>query len=211
MNLTSTHSIGTPCQTELAAETRMAGFLSTEKIRRFATEAEAFEEGQKLVTLVRKKGTQAIYGDDSMSVAQALRMWSVEADGKSKSHADKITATVKNLSSYLHEPIARVEPLTMDRWEDRRRAGDVVPVCADVLSLVLSFATYHLGRCCNAGLTAFQMGHTSPKMVQRVYAVPAVRADWKAWWKIRSTECLLLGIVNSRLAPYCEYGQIVTL
>jgi hypothetical protein len=69
MNLTSTHSIGTPCQTELASETRIAGFLSTEKIRRFATEAEAFEEGQKLVTLVRKKGTQAIYGDDSMSVA----------------------------------------------------------------------------------------------------------------------------------------------
>jgi len=137
MNITSTHSIASPSQTELAAETRMAGFLSTEKIRRFATEAEAFEEGQKLVTLVRKKGTQAIYGDDSMSVAQALRMWSVEADGKSKSHADKITATVKNLSSYLHEPIARVEPLTMDRWlrslggsETSRRCGSGMRGCS---------------------------------------------------------------------------------
>jgi integrase len=47
-----------------------------------------------------------------------------------------------------------------------------------------SFATYHLGRCGNAGLTAYQMGHTSPAMVQRVYAVPAVRADWKAFWRI---------------------------
>ena len=47
-----------------------------------------------------------------------------------------------------------------------------------------SFATYHLGRCGNAGLTGYQMGHTSPAMVQRVYAVPAVRADWRAWWRI---------------------------
>jgi integrase len=47
-----------------------------------------------------------------------------------------------------------------------------------------SFATYHLGRCGNAGLTAFQMGHTSPAMVQRVYAVPAKRADWKDFWRI---------------------------
>jgi integrase len=303
------------------------------KIRRFfATEAQAFEEGQKLVILVREKGTQAIYGDDGMSVAQALRMWSVEAEGKSKSHADKIAATVKNLSSYLSGPIARVEPLAMDRWLrslggsetskamwfryarmffrwcyrmrfiDRSPIDGVRPPRAtpgrnilttekmislldatmpdDVKALVLlggfaglrtievarmnwedidvktkqihvrtevskqhegmlerlvdmteplmkrkkffekktgqivsgslealyerrrkvalaigwegwpdnamrhSFATYHLGRCGNAGLTAFQMGHTSPTMVQRVYAVPAVRADWKAWWKI---------------------------
>lgn len=47
-----------------------------------------------------------------------------------------------------------------------------------------SFATYHLGRCGNAGLTAYQMGHTSTAMVLRVYAVPARRADWKAYWRI---------------------------
>ncbi len=47
-----------------------------------------------------------------------------------------------------------------------------------------SFATYHLGECKNPGLTAFQMGHTSPAMVQRVYAVPARMADWKAWWAL---------------------------
>jgi integrase len=47
-----------------------------------------------------------------------------------------------------------------------------------------SFATYHLGKSKNPGVTAFQMGHTSPAMVQRVYAVPAARSDWKAWWAI---------------------------
>jgi integrase len=47
-----------------------------------------------------------------------------------------------------------------------------------------SFATYHLAQCKSAPLTAFQMGHSSPAMVQRVYAVPAARADEKAWWEI---------------------------
>jgi integrase len=47
-----------------------------------------------------------------------------------------------------------------------------------------SFATYHLARCKSAPLTAFQMGHSSPAMVQRVYAVPAARADAQAWWEI---------------------------
>jgi integrase len=51
-------------------------------------------------------------------------------------------------------------------------------------SLRHSFATYHLARCKSAPLTAFQMGHSSPAMVQRVYAVPAARADEKAWWRI---------------------------
>jgi integrase len=51
-------------------------------------------------------------------------------------------------------------------------------------SLRHSFATYHLGRAKNAGLTAYQMGHTSSAMVQRVYSVPAAMADWQAWWNI---------------------------
>jgi hypothetical protein len=36
----------------------------------------------------------------------------------------------------------------------------------------------------NAGKTAYQMGHTNPAMVQRVYAVPARKADGAAWWAI---------------------------
>ncbi|GAT33310.1 site-specific recombinase XerD [Terrimicrobium sacchariphilum] len=47
-----------------------------------------------------------------------------------------------------------------------------------------SFATYHLAKTKNPGLTAFQMGHTSPAMVQRVYAVPAKKADWRKWWAL---------------------------
>lgn len=303
------------------------------KIRRFfQSEAEAFSEGNALVATIREKGTQGLYGEDGMSVAQALRMWSVEAEGKSKSHADKIAATVKELSSVLKGPVARVEPLTIDRWlktlggsetskamwfryarmffrwchrmrfidrspldglrPPRATHGKNIltpaqmkslleaPMSDDVMALVLlggfaglrtvevarmnwedidtktkqihvrpevskqhdgmlqrivdmteplvkrrkffekktgrivtssvealherrrkvalalgwegwpdnalrhSFATYHLGRCGNAGLTAYQMGHTSTAMVLRVYAVPAARADWKAFWRI---------------------------
>jgi integrase len=47
-----------------------------------------------------------------------------------------------------------------------------------------SFATYHLAVSKNAGKTAYQMGHTNPAMVQRVYAVPARKADGAAWWAI---------------------------
>jgi integrase len=303
------------------------------KIRRFfQSEAEAFAEGNALVATIREKGTQGLYGEDGMSVVQALRMWSVEAEGKSKSHADKIAATVKELSSVLKGPVARVEPLTIDRWlktlggsetskamwfryarmffrwcyrmrfidrspldglrppratpgkniltPEQMKALLKAPMSDDVMALVLlggfaglrtvevarmswedidtktkqihvrpevskqhdgmlqrivdmteplikrrkffekktgpivtgssealherrrkvalalgwegwpdnalrhSFATYHLGRCGNAGLTAYQMGHTSTAMVLRVYAVPAARADWKAFWRI---------------------------
>ena len=47
-----------------------------------------------------------------------------------------------------------------------------------------SFATYHLGRCQDAGKTAHQLGHSSTAMVRRVYAVPSRRADWRAWWAV---------------------------
>lgn len=47
-----------------------------------------------------------------------------------------------------------------------------------------SFATYHLAVSRDPGKTAHQMGHSSPAMVRRVYAVPARRADGAAWWAI---------------------------
>ena len=47
-----------------------------------------------------------------------------------------------------------------------------------------SFATYHLAVSKNAGKTAYQMGHTNPSMVQRVYAVPAKKATGAAWWAV---------------------------
>jgi integrase len=46
-----------------------------------------------------------------------------------------------------------------------------------------SFATYHLGRSNNPGTTAYQMG-TSIQLVINTYAVPARRANWRAWWRI---------------------------
>ena len=304
------------------------------KIRRFfGTEQEAWAEGQRLVDAIREKGTtNALHGEDGMGVSQALRMWAGSINANSKSHQDKVRATVKELSEALRGPVRRVEPLDVDRWlgrlggsetsramwfryarmffrwAARMRLIDRSPLEGlrapratpgrniltpsqmrellkakmedDVMALVLlggfaglrtievarmdwedidprtgqihvrpevgkqttgmlervvdfteplvkrrkffmgktgrivtgstealherrrkvalglewggwpenalrhSFATYHLGRCGNPGLTAFQMGHTSAAMVQRVYAVPAKRADWKAWWRI---------------------------
>ena len=94
------------------------------------------------------------------------------------------------------------EPLTTRKEWLAEQKGKIIPVAAETLhthrrracSPVLaewpdnclrhSFATYHLGRAKNAGLTAYQMGHTSSAMVQRVYSVPAAMADWQAWWEI---------------------------
>jgi integrase len=94
------------------------------------------------------------------------------------------------------------EPLRKRKVWLRKQSGPVIPMasetfhthkrraCQDVLSswpdnaLRHSFATYHLAQAKNAGLTAFQLGHTSAAMVQKVYAVPAALADWKAWWAI---------------------------
>ena len=47
-----------------------------------------------------------------------------------------------------------------------------------------SFATYHLGRCQDAGKTAHQLGHSSTALVLKTYAVPSRKADWRAWWRV---------------------------
>jgi integrase len=94
------------------------------------------------------------------------------------------------------------EPLRRRRAWLRKQSGPVIPMASETFHehkrrvfrgvlatwpdncLRHSFATYHLARAKNAGLTAFQLGHTSAAMVQKVYAVPAARADWQAWWAI---------------------------
>jgi integrase len=109
---------------------------------------------------------------------------------------------MKDSGGYDERIVDFTEPLNRRRAWLRKQKGPIVPMasetfhghrrraCAPVLPewpdncLRHSFATYHLGRAKNAGLTAFQMGHTDAKMVQRVYAVPAARADWRAWWAI---------------------------
>lgn len=65
-------------------------------------------------------------------------------------------------------------------WYKRLRAAAKIPRNG----LRHSFATYHLARGRDAGKTAHEMGHSSPRMVSRVYALAARRADADAWWGI---------------------------
>jgi len=109
----------------------------------------------------------------------------------------------KQHDGMLQRIVDMTEPLVKRRKFFEKKTGRIVTTSVEALherrrkvalalgwqgwpdnALRHSFATYHLGRCGNPGLTAYQMGHTSPSMVQRVYAVPAVRADWKAFWRI---------------------------
>ena len=303
------------------------------KIRRFfASEQEAFEEGERLVSLIREKGTQSLTEREGVTVSQAATLWARGVEAKSKSHRDKVSATqialmrqfkcriddvtsieverwvkdmgktetsrsmwfryarmffrwcyrmrfidrspldgvrppratpgrniltaekmisllkapmpddvkalillggfaglrtievsrmnwedidVKTKQIYIRKEVSKqhegmlervvdmTEPLMKRKKFFEKKTGQIVSGSLEALyerrrKVVLalgwegwpdnamrhSFATYHLARCGNAGLTAYQMGHTSPTMVQRVYAVPAVRADWKAFWKI---------------------------
>lgn len=95
------------------------------------------------------------------------------------------TEPLKRRRAWLAKQNGKIIPVASETLHTHRRRA-----CAPVLAqwpdncLRHSFATYHLARAKNAGLTAYQMGHTSAAMVQRVYAVPAALADWKAWWAI---------------------------
>jgi integrase len=96
-----------------------------------------------------------------------------------------ILEPLKRRRAWLAKQKGPIVPMESETFHEHRRKE-----CRAVLAkwpdncLRHSFATYHLGRAKNAGLTAFQMGHTSSAMVQRVYAVPAAMADWRAWWAI---------------------------
>lgn len=109
---------------------------------------------------------------------------------------------MKDSGGYDQRIVDFTEPLRRRRAWLRKQSGPVIPMASEtfhghkrrVFQGVLatwpdnclrhSFATYHLARAKNAGLTAFQLGHTSAAMVQKVYAVPAAMADWRAWWAI---------------------------
>lgn len=113
-----------------------------------------------------------------------------------------VPGAMKDSGGFDQRIVDFTEPLKRRKAWFAKQKGKIVPVasetlhthrrqaCAPVLAewpdncLRHSFATYHLARAKNAGLTAYQMGHTSSAMVQRVYAVPAALADWQAWWKI---------------------------
>ena len=95
------------------------------------------------------------------------------------------TEPLKRRKAWLAKQSGKIIPVASETLHAHRRRA-----CAPVLSewpdncLRHSFATYHLARAKNAGLTSYQMGHTDARMVQKVYAVPAALADWKAWWAL---------------------------
>jgi integrase len=95
------------------------------------------------------------------------------------------TEPLKRRRAWLAKQSGKIIPVASETLHTHRRRA-----CAPVLAewpdncLRHSFATYHLARAKNAGLTSYQMGHTSSAMVQKVYAVPAALADWKAYWAI---------------------------
>jgi integrase len=95
------------------------------------------------------------------------------------------TEPLKRRKAWIAKQKGKIIPVASETLHTHRRRA-----CAPVLTewpdncLRHSFATYHLARAKNAGLTAYQMGHTSSAMVSRVYAVPAALADWRAWWNI---------------------------
>lgn len=113
-----------------------------------------------------------------------------------------VPGAMKDSGGYDQRIVDFTEPLKRRRAWLAKQSGKIIPVasetlhthrrraCAPVLTewpdncLRHSFATYHLARAKNAGLTAYQMGHTSSAMVSRVYAVPAALADWRAWWHL---------------------------
>ena len=113
-----------------------------------------------------------------------------------------LPGVMKDSGGYDQRIVDFTEPLKRRRAWLAKQSGPIIPMasetfhthkrraCSPVLEewpdncLRHSYATYHLARAKNASLTAFQMGHTSSAMVQKVYAVPAALADWRAWWAI---------------------------
>ena len=80
----------------------------------------------------------------------------------------------------------KLVPVTSRRFHYARKALALAlgwPIWPDNC-LRHSFATYHLAMSHDPGKTAYQMGHSSPAMVRKVYAVPARRADGAAWWAL---------------------------
>ena len=47
-----------------------------------------------------------------------------------------------------------------------------------------SFASYHLAHFRDASKTAFEMGHTSPRLLYETYANAVSRRDAEAWWSL---------------------------
>lgn len=95
------------------------------------------------------------------------------------------TEPLKRRAKFFAGKKGQIVPVALETLHTLRRSV-ITPVLEEWPHNCLrhSFATYHLARCKSAPVTAFQMGHTNPHMVQSVYAVPAALADWQAWWNL---------------------------
>lgn len=110
---------------------------------------------------------------------------------------------MKDSGGYDQRIVDFTKPITKRKKLFKNKSGKLVPITSrkfhyarEVLATAMgwgkwpdnclrhSFATYHLAQSKNANATAFQMGHTTPSMVLKVYAVPAKRANADAWWAI---------------------------
>jgi integrase len=143
-------------------------------------------------------------GFAGLRTEEVCRMRWENIDAKTKQIHVPPDAIKQAVGGFDQRIVDFTEPLKRRAKFFRGKTGAIIPVAKETLHahrrrmaapvlgpdgwpdncLRHSFATYHLARCKSAPLTAFQMGHTSPAMVQRIYAVPAALADWRAWWAI---------------------------
>lgn len=102
----------------------------------------------------------------------------------------------------LRSRYVRVLP-TLLRHLSRKKSGPVIPVFRNAFSSQLrkaasmlggevwphnclrhSFASYHLARWQDAARTAYEMGHTSTRMVHDEYARAVTRQAASQWWRL---------------------------
>jgi integrase len=147
------------------------------------------------------RATMLLGGFAGLRTAEMLRMNWEDIDVKT-GEIEIRPGVGKDTGGFLERIVDFTDPLTR-RKDQLTGKGKLVPIPKDEFHAMRrgivaglgwpawpdnclrhSFATYHLAVSKNAGVTAFQMGHTNPSMVQRVYAVPARKANGAAWWAI---------------------------
>lgn len=142
-----------------------------------------------------------IAGFVGVRTAEVMRMNWEDIDTKSRQiHIREDVAKQTNSDGY-DDRIIDFEPQLVRRAKFLKCTGKLVPVNEDVFHaarnrivkllgwekwpencLRHSAATYKLAECRNPSIVANMLGHKSSiRLVMTTYAVPAKRADWKAW------------------------------
>jgi integrase len=123
---------------------------------------------------------------DWSEVDLAERLIRVSAE-KSKTRKRRVVAITDNLAAWL-APLAQKAGFVAD-FERVRVARDQTTQAAGMKewphnALRHSFASYHLAHHQDAPKTAFQLGHTSPKMLYQHYNGVVSPKDAAQWWRI---------------------------